>query len=104
MARKSKKKPTLAQQVVGVAATGAGAPQPVKRALTTRWGARLAFVAAVVLFVSGVVTVQWTNSRPHLSLNRQRAKQVKEAIVEEAYKLGIEKADRRDAPRQPASY
>jgi hypothetical protein len=102
MARKSKKKSTLAQQVVGVAATGT--PAPVKRALTTRWGARLAFVAAVVLFVSGVVTVQWTDSRPHLSFNRQRAKQVKEAIVEEAYKLGIEKADRRDAPQQPASY
>ncbi len=100
MARKSKKKPTLRATGGGRGGHGCGCPAPVKRALTTRWGARLAFVAAVVLFVSGVVTVQWTDSRPHLSLNRQRAKQVKQAIVEEAYKLGIEKADRRDAPRQ----
>lgn len=77
---------------------GVPLPEPVKHAVTTRWGSRLALLAAGVLFVSGVVTVQWTDSRPHLKVNRERAEAVKEAIVEEAHKLGVEKADRGDAP------
>jgi hypothetical protein len=103
MAKRSRKS-TLAQQVVDVAATGVGAPKPVKRWLTTRWGARLAFVGAVALFVSGVVTVQWSGYSPHLSVNRQRAKEVKDAIAQRVEAIKIEKADRRDAPDAPANY
>jgi hypothetical protein len=95
MARKSKKN-SLAQMVVGTAAVGM--PEPVKKAVSTRWGARIALVAAVLLFVSGVVTVQWSDYRPRLKINRERAEEVKEAIVDQAQKLGIEKADRSDAP------
>jgi hypothetical protein len=104
MAKKFKKS-TLAKLAVDVAAPGV--PQPVKRALMTRWGARIAFVVAVALFISGVVKVQWSDNRPHLSINHERAQEMKAAIVEEAHHLGIEKADRRDAPQQdeqPASY
>ena len=81
MARKSRKK-SLAQQVVGTAAVGM--PEPVKKAVSTRWGARIALVAAVLLFVSGIVTVQWSDYRPHLKINRERAEEVKEAIVDRA--------------------
>jgi hypothetical protein len=99
MAKRRSRKSSLAQQVVEVAAMGAGAPAPVRRAVSTRWGARLALLAAVGLFVSGVVTVRWTDNRPHLEVNRERAKEVKDAIVERVEKVTIEKADRRDGPR-----
>ncbi len=95
MARKSRKT-SLAQKVVGTAAVGM--PEPVKKAVSTRWGSRIALVAAMLLFVSGIVTVQWSDYRPHLKINRERAEEVKEAIVDRASKLGIEKADRSDAP------
>ena len=41
---------------------------------------------------------QWSDYRPHLKVNRERAEEVKEAIVDQAHKLGIEKADRSDSP------
>ena len=94
------RKTTLAQKVVETAAIGM--PAPVQNAVTTRWGARFALVGAMLLFVSGIVTVQWSDYRPHLKFNSERAQEVKEevkeAIAERAGKLGIEKADRSDAP------
>ena len=98
------RKTSLAQKVIETAAIGM--PEPVQLAVRTRWGARLALVGASLLFVSGVVTVQWTDYCPHLKFNAERAEQVKEEIVEEAGKLGVEKADRSDSPgffRQPTN-
>jgi hypothetical protein len=94
MVRKSRKT-SLAQKVVETAALGM--PEPVQLAVRTRWGARLALVGAMLLFVSGIVTVQWSNYAPHLKFNSDRAEQVKEEIVEQAEKLGVEKADRSDS-------
>jgi hypothetical protein len=95
MAKRSRKS-SLAQKVVSVAAVGT--PEPVRRAMSTRWGSRLTLLAAVVLFATGVVTVQWSNYVPHLSVNRQRAEEVKEAVVERIGNVKLQKADRRDAP------
>jgi hypothetical protein len=103
MVRRSRKT-SLAQKVVETAAIGM--PEPVQAAVRTRWGARFALVGAGLLFVSGIVTVQWTNYCPHLKFNAERAEQVKEEIVEQAEKHGVEKADRSDASgffRQPTN-
>ena len=97
MVRRSRKT-SLAQKVVETAAIGM--PEPVQEAVRTRWGARFALVGAGLLFVSGIVTVQWTNYCPHLKFNSDRAEQVKEEvkrIVEQAEKFGVEKADRSDS-------
>jgi hypothetical protein len=94
MVRRSRKT-SLAQKVVETAAIGM--PAPVQKAVKTRWGARIALVAATLLFISGIVTVQWTDYCPHLKFNRERAEEVKEEIVEQANKLGVEKADRSDS-------
>ena len=94
------RKTTLAQKVVETAAIGM--PAPVQNAVKTRWGARFALIGAMLLFVSGIVTVQWSDYRPHLKFNSERAQEVKEevkeAIAERAGKLGVEKADRSDSP------
>ncbi len=97
MAKRSKKS-SLAQKVVSVGMVATVLPEPVRRAMSTRWGSRLTLLAAVALFATGVVTVQWSNNMPHLSVNRERAKEMKEAVVERVENLKVEKADRRDAP------
>ncbi|HTU27185.1 MAG TPA: hypothetical protein VMF30_17390 [Pirellulales bacterium] len=93
------RKTSLAQKVVDTATLGM--PRPVQQVVGTRWGARIALGAAAALFVSGVVTVQWTGYAPHLQFNQERAAEVKEevreAVVEQAQKLGVEKADRSDS-------
>jgi hypothetical protein len=78
MARKRKK--SLSQQVVGVAAVGM--PAPVKKIMTSRIGALLLVLAIPVLLASGIVTVQWQNGRPKLSVNQERAAEVKEDAKE----------------------
>lgn len=79
MARSRKK--TLEQRVVGVATLGM--PASVQKVARTKWGARIFLLTGAALFSAGILNVQWTDGRPQLKVDRERAKEVKENIVSE---------------------
>ena len=68
------KKKTPAQQVMGVAAMAM--PSPVRDIVGSRWGARFSLMVAGVLLASGILTLQWTDGRPHVEVDRDRAAEV----------------------------
>ena len=78
MARSTRK--SLPQKVVGVATTGM--PSPVRKVLGTRVFALLIILSIPVLIASGIVTVQWKDGRPDVSINRERATEVKQKVTE----------------------
>ena len=77
---KSKKKKSVAQHAVGMAAIGL--PQPVRNVVATRWGARLAIVVALALMATGVATLDWSDGWPKLKIDRQRAQEVRLKVRE----------------------
>ena len=72
MARFRKK--TAAQHVMGVASMAM--PAPLRDIVTTRWGARLSLVAVAAMVSSGVLSVDWTDGKPHVQVNKERAREV----------------------------
>ena len=80
MARSKQK--TLGQQVLGVAAVGM--PEPVKKVVASRWGARLCLILFAVLLAAGIVTVQWKDGRPQIKVDQDRAQEVKQNLVRTA--------------------
>jgi hypothetical protein len=86
MARKaSRRKKTFSQKIVGVATKGM--PQPVKKMLGARWIAALIVIAVPVLFVTGVLTLDWEGGRPKVSINRQKAAEVKQELSQDVQAL-----------------
>ena len=85
MARRRKRKPTLAQCLVGVAT--AGMPPPVRSVLGTRLGSLLLMIALPVLVITGVVSIQWNSGLPQVSIDRQRAKEIEAKAVDSLHKL-----------------
>jgi hypothetical protein len=81
MGRRRTKK-LLTQTVVGTAT--AGLPQPLRKVLGSRWGSRLAILVAIVLFTTGIATIDWTNGSPRLKINRDRAQEVRQEVRERA--------------------
>ena len=79
MAKKSTRKPTLSQNLVGVATVGM--PPPVRSVLGSRLGSLLLLIVLPVLVISGVVSIQWSNGRPKVSIDRERAKEVRTQAV-----------------------
>ena len=72
MARSRKK--TAAQHVMGVASMAM--PAPLRDIVTTRWGARLSLVAVAAMVSSGALSVDWTDGKPHVQVNKERAREV----------------------------
>lgn len=85
MARKRKRKPTFAQCLVGVATTGM--PQPVRTVLGSRLGSLIMMIATPILVITGVVSVQWHNGLPRLSIDSQRAKELEARAVDSLQRL-----------------
>ena len=85
MARKSKRKPTISQCLVGVATVGM--PPPVRSVLGSRFGSLLAIIALPVLVISGVISIQWNSGVPEVSIDRQRAKEIKAEAISSVEKL-----------------
>ena len=83
MARSRRK--SLSQRVVGVATSGM--PRPVRRLLGTRIVALLIILSIPVLLATGIVTVQWKEGRPKLSMDRQRAAEVKGTVTDQIQSL-----------------
>jgi hypothetical protein len=77
MARTTRR--TTAQRVAGLATMGL--PSPIKTVAGSRLGAPLTLLAMGALLVTGVVTVEWSNGFPSVSVDRQRATQVEQTLV-----------------------
>lgn len=78
MAKPRKKKQTVSQQIMGIAAMAM--PAPLRDVVTSRWGARLSLLVAAALLATGIVSLQWTDGRPQVRFNRQRATEVKQSL------------------------
>jgi hypothetical protein len=78
MARAKKK--TLSQNVVNAATTGM--PSPVRNVLGNRIVALLVVVTLPILYMSGVISFDWQNGRPHLTVDREKAELVREEAAE----------------------
>ncbi len=83
MARPKKK--TLSQNVVNVATSGM--PSPVRSVLGHRIIALLVVLALPILYMLGVVSIDWQNGRPHLSVDREKAAEVKEKASERIHEI-----------------
>ncbi|MEI6256041.1 MAG: hypothetical protein WCQ77_05270 [Planctomycetota bacterium] len=97
MARRSSRKETYSQKVIGLATMGL--PTPVQSVAKSRWGSRLLLILVPVLIGMGVVTVSWTGLLPSISLNGARATQ-----VGEEFKRGAIKAAERIRQSGDANY
>jgi hypothetical protein len=82
MASKKKSKKTLSQQVVGVAT--AGLPAPVQKVASSKWGSKLLLVLVPLLVASGVITISFSNGKPSIQVDQQRARVVSEELREDA--------------------
>lgn len=76
---------TTSQKVVNIATTGM--PSPVRKLSGSRIGALLIVITIPVLLATGVVSVTWENGRPRLSVNQQKAKEVKKEVTEKVQEL-----------------
>jgi hypothetical protein len=92
MGRSSRK--SLSQKVVGVATTGM--PSPVRKVLGTRIVALLIILSIPLLIATGILTVQWKDGRPKVSLDRERAAEVRQEVTKkvEAYREQRQGEDR----------
>lgn len=80
MARSRKKKKSVSQTIVGVATTGM--PKPVRGFLGNRLVASGIVLALPVLALTGIVSVDWQGGRPKLSIDEERAAEVKQNLHE----------------------
>lgn len=78
MGRSTKK--TMSQNIVSVATTGM--PSPVRKYLGGRIASLLIVLTIPVLLATGVVSITWMNGRPSLSVDKQRAAEVKSNAAE----------------------
>ncbi len=85
MAKKSKHKPTLSQNLVGVATVGM--PPPVRSVLGSRLGSLLLLIILPILVITGVVSIQWNNGVPKVSIDRERAKEVRTEAMDSLQNL-----------------
>ena len=75
----------MSQKVVSAGTTGL--PSPVRRFLSGRIVAGLIVLCLPLLFISGIVSVDFENGRPHLSFNRDKAKEAKELAEDKIQEL-----------------
>ena len=95
----AKKKKTLTQHALGLAAPLL--PAPVAKVAGTRWGSRLAILLLPFLFATGVLTISWNNGIPTVNFDRARAwlvgKQVGARVQEEAVRVAQDVRERQAA-------
>jgi len=107
----AKKKKTIAQQALGLAAPVL--PAPVAKVAGTRWGSRLLILLLPFLFATGVLTVSWNNGIPTVNFDRARAlfvgQQVGERVQQEVVRVAQDVQERQattgpqSVAAQPAS-
>ncbi|MCY2974321.1 MAG: hypothetical protein NTW52_06595 [Planctomycetota bacterium] len=82
--RRSKNR-SISQRAVSLLA--AGLPAPVQRIAESSIGSKLLLWGIPALLVAGVLQLDWEGGLPHLSLDRQRAAEIREAAREELVKI-----------------
>jgi hypothetical protein len=82
--RRSKNR-SISQRAVSLLA--AGLPAPVQRIAESSIGSKLLLWGIPALLVAGVLQLDWEGGLPHLSLDRQRAAEIREAAREEIVKI-----------------
>lgn len=85
MARRRKRKPTLAQCLVGIATVGM--PPPLRSILGSRLGSLLVMIALPILLITGVVSIRWNSGLPQVSIDRQRASEMEARAVDSIQRL-----------------
>jgi hypothetical protein len=95
----SKKKKTMAQQALGLAAPVM--PAPVAKVVGTRWGSRLFILMLPFLFATGILTISWNNGIPTVNFDRARAwlvgEQVGRQVEQEAVRVAQDVRERQAA-------
>jgi len=79
MARR--KRQTTAQSIVGLATTGM--PEPVRSILSSRLGSLLILLGIPILVGLGIIHISWTGGRPQITIDKQRAQQVRQELRHE---------------------
>lgn len=74
------RKKAVSQRVVDVATTGL--PSPIRKFLGGRIVALLIVAGFPILYATGVISIDWENGRPRLSINQERAEEVKEQAAQ----------------------
>jgi hypothetical protein len=82
--RRSRNRST-SQRAVSLLASGL--PAPVQRIAESSIGSKLLLWGIPALLVAGVLHLEWEGGLPHLSLDRQRAAEIREAAREEIVKI-----------------
>ncbi len=82
--RRSRNRST-SQRAVSLLA--AGLPAPVQRIAESSIGSKLLLWGIPALLLAGVLQLDWEGGLPHLSLDRQRAAEIREAAREEIVKI-----------------
>jgi len=80
------KKTTLSQKAVSVGTIGM--PKPVRKILTGRIIAFVIVLIIPILYATGVVSVTWKNGIPKLSINQQKAGEIKQQATQRIQDLG----------------
>jgi hypothetical protein len=76
MARGKKKKQSLSQNLVGLAASGL--PSPIRNFLSRPIISIIVVVGFIASIATGLVFVTWENGVPHLSVNEKKAAEAKQ--------------------------
>lgn len=95
----ARKKKTMTQQALGLAAPVL--PAPLAKVVGTRWGSRLFILLLPVLLATGILTVSWHNGIPSVNFDRARAlfvgQQVKRHVEQEAVRVANDVRERQSA-------
>ncbi|MFM7075274.1 MAG: hypothetical protein ACKO3G_04315 [Planctomycetaceae bacterium] len=86
----AKRKKTVAQRAVGLAAPVM--PAPVAKVVGTRWGARLFLLLLPFLLATGIITISWTNGLPMVSFDWARALVVGRRVGEDVGQKALDAA------------
>jgi hypothetical protein len=77
-----KKKTSTFQKAAAIATIGM--PAPVQKLATSRLGSFLLIVGGAALAATGAITVSWQNGTPTVSVNEQRAGELKQEVESRA--------------------
>lgn len=86
----AKRKKTVAQRAVGLAAPVM--PAPVAKVVGTRWGARLFLLLLPFLLATGIISISWTNGLPMVSFDWARALVVGRRVGEDVGQKALDAA------------
>lgn len=95
----ARKKKTMTQQALGLAAPVL--PAPLAKIVGTRWGSRLFILLLPFLLATGILTVSWHNGIPTVNFDRAKALLVGQQVSRHVEQQAVRVAN--DVREQPAA-